>query len=596
MIFCVATLNHHTVVPFCSPMHTVNYFIYARKSNESEDRQVTSIEDQISETKRIAQERNLHIVDIISESKSAKNTGRPAFNDMIKRISKGEANGILCWKLNRLARNPIDGGTISMLLQQGVIQHVQTQGQGYLPTDNVLMMLLEFGMANQFVNDLSVDVKRGMMKKAERGWIPNCNPPIGYKHNPERNTENSVEIIKDPKTFSTVQQLWKLLLTGAYPMAKLKTVAESMGLRTKKGKRLAKSVYYRLFTNPVYYGSFYWRDTDNNRKLYQGKHEPMITKRQFDAAQIIMHKKCHPTSKYERQSLYLSLFQCGECGCSVTREIVDRAYCLRCKKKFSIKNRDTCITCDTPISQAEHFSFLKKIYYRCTKKRGKCTQSYLTEPQITEQINDYIDTIQINDDFYRWGLSALKHVSFHDDSYTKLQTQLKSELHKIESRMKQYTVMRADNEITPSEFQSYRAEFNQHSSELQSQLHALNTDDINWHEEFQKAFNFAISIKKTFQKGDATVKQSIVRSLGSNPTLQNKTLYFTSPNRLLLLQKCQRVYDDEKEGFEPKKSLDNTGCFDESDCSFSALCAELEKARTHYIKNNHFFQYPNSVD
>ena len=82
----------------------------------------------------------LTIVDTISESKSAKAPGRIEFNRMLERIRKGEATGILCWKLNRLARNPIDGGQISWMLQQNTIQSIQTYSAEYKPTDNVLMM------------------------------------------------------------------------------------------------------------------------------------------------------------------------------------------------------------------------------------------------------------------------------------------------------------------------------------------------------------------------------------------------------------------------------------------------------------------------
>src|SRR3989344_4766823 len=102
----------------------IKYFVYARKSSESEDRQMASIDDQINELKKIAEENDLNVIDILSESKSAKNpAGRAVFNQMLERIHRGEAQGIICWKLNRLARNPIDGGQISWMVQQGAIQH-----------------------------------------------------------------------------------------------------------------------------------------------------------------------------------------------------------------------------------------------------------------------------------------------------------------------------------------------------------------------------------------------------------------------------------------------------------------------------------------
>ena len=84
------------------------YFIYCRKSSEAEDRQVLSIESQTRELEQIAAKLNLPVAEILTESKSAKEPGRPIFNQMMQRLYRGEAAGIICWKLDRLARNPVD--------------------------------------------------------------------------------------------------------------------------------------------------------------------------------------------------------------------------------------------------------------------------------------------------------------------------------------------------------------------------------------------------------------------------------------------------------------------------------------------------------
>jgi hypothetical protein len=88
----------------------IKYLIYCRKSSEDEDRQILSIDAQISELKAIASREGLSVTDTLTECQSAKEPGRAVFNDMIHRIERGEANGILAWKLDRLARNFDDGG------------------------------------------------------------------------------------------------------------------------------------------------------------------------------------------------------------------------------------------------------------------------------------------------------------------------------------------------------------------------------------------------------------------------------------------------------------------------------------------------------
>ena len=90
------------------------YFLYARKSTDVEDKQVRSIEDQLAVLRALAKEQGLVISEEFIEKQSAKMPGRPVFDGMLSRIQKGEAQGIVCWKLDRLARNPADGGTIQM--------------------------------------------------------------------------------------------------------------------------------------------------------------------------------------------------------------------------------------------------------------------------------------------------------------------------------------------------------------------------------------------------------------------------------------------------------------------------------------------------
>jgi site-specific DNA recombinase len=174
----------------------IKYFLYARKSSENEDRQIQSIDDQINRLKEFADSFNLNILKIFEESKSAKNPGdRPVFEDMISRIESGEAQGILCWKLNRLTRNPIDTGRLSWLLQSSIIKSIKTTERNYLPGDNVLLFSVDGGMANQFILDLSKDVKRGMINKLKQGWSPN-RAPIGYLND----RENKIITI-DPERF-----------------------------------------------------------------------------------------------------------------------------------------------------------------------------------------------------------------------------------------------------------------------------------------------------------------------------------------------------------------------------------------------------------
>ena len=97
----------------------MKYIGYCRKSTDESDRQILSIESQIAELKEFASRQNLEILDFVTESRTAKIPGRPLFENVLKRIEKGEAQGIISWHPGRLARNSIDGGRIIYLLDTG---------------------------------------------------------------------------------------------------------------------------------------------------------------------------------------------------------------------------------------------------------------------------------------------------------------------------------------------------------------------------------------------------------------------------------------------------------------------------------------------
>ena len=97
----------------------IKYVLYARKSTESEERQVLSIDSQIQEMLKTAEKDGLEIIDIRRESHSAKDSGqRPVFNEILNDIKIGKFNGILTWAPDRLSRNAGDLGSLVDLMDQ----------------------------------------------------------------------------------------------------------------------------------------------------------------------------------------------------------------------------------------------------------------------------------------------------------------------------------------------------------------------------------------------------------------------------------------------------------------------------------------------
>ena len=117
------------------------FFLYCRKSTDVEDKQVLSIEAQITELREFAKRENLQIVEVFIEKQTAKVPGRPIFNEMLEKIEIGEANGILSWHPDRLAGNSVDGGRIIYLLDTGKLQSLKFPQFWFEPTPQGKFML-----------------------------------------------------------------------------------------------------------------------------------------------------------------------------------------------------------------------------------------------------------------------------------------------------------------------------------------------------------------------------------------------------------------------------------------------------------------------
>jgi DNA invertase Pin-like site-specific DNA recombinase len=78
----------------------MRFIIYCRKSTDTEDKQLLSLESQEHELLQIAQSQGLNVVKTFQESMSAKEPGRPVFNQMMAMIMTGQADAILCWKID----------------------------------------------------------------------------------------------------------------------------------------------------------------------------------------------------------------------------------------------------------------------------------------------------------------------------------------------------------------------------------------------------------------------------------------------------------------------------------------------------------------
>ena len=506
----------------------IKYFLYARKSSESEDRQVASIQSQIDVLKDVAKRENLEIIDVLFESKSAKAPGRPVFNQMINRISNGEAEGIICWKLDRLARNPVDGGSISWMLQGASIKHIKVYDRSYYPTDNVLMMSVEFGMANQFIRDLSQNAKRGLRSKAEKGVYPGP-APLGYKNHTEKGIR---DIIPDPERFDLVRKMFDLMLTGNYSPAKIsKIVNEDWKLRMPSGKKIAISNFYKIFTRPFYCGVFEYPKRSGN--WYKGIHKKLITEEEFDHIQGILGKKGKPSPK-SHIFAFTGLMRCGECGALITAE--------------------------EKIKRQKNGNIHKYIYYHCTKRKNpNCSQGCLEEKILEKQVLEALSCIEIPESFHNWALKYLKKDTAKEkDDIKKIAENRQKEYNNCLKKIDSLIEMRMNKELNEQEFLERKEILSKEKNRIQEILKDTDNRVDQLMEKVEAYFNFARDAKKTFENGTMEQKKDILSFLGSNLLISDKILSVIIQKPLVAMEKASKEVRVVQGRLEPLELLDNT--------------------------------------
>jgi len=344
----------------------LKYCLYARKSTESDERQVQSIDSQVKEMLQIAERENLEIVDIRRESKSAKDSGnRPIFKELLKDIAEEKFNSILTWAPDRLSRNAGDLGSLVDLMDEKKLMSIRTFGQTFSNSPNEKFLLMILCSQAKLENDnRGINVKRGLRARCERGLWPTC-PPTGYFK--EKRVDHKGQCLIDPDRGHVIRQMFEKVAYEKWSGRKLYNwLRFDLNFRTALGKKhLSLGNIYRLLENTFYYGPFEYPRGSGN--WYQGKHEPLITKELFDLVQDQM-KNSQLVRRENIEFAFTKIMTCGLCGSGISAT----------EKFKKLKNG----------------GYNRHIYYGCTKAKDKnCKCGYISEEDLIKQLQKQIDKL-----------------------------------------------------------------------------------------------------------------------------------------------------------------------------------------------------------
>ena len=385
------------------------YFLYARKSTEDDDRQVMSIEAQLFELRELARKENLEILEEFQESKSAKTPGREVFGEMMLKVEKLDGVGILAWHPDRLARNSIDGGRVIYAVDTRKVVSLRFPTFWFEPTPQGLFMLqVAFGQSKYYSDNLSDNIKRGVRQKLRRGeWLNLA--PFGYQNNPRiRNIE------PHPTNARVVKFAFEEYAKGSHTFISLAQFLADLGVVTKHQTPLAKVSIKRLLTHRAYLGF-----VKHGQEWFDGNFEPIISPALFEAVQKVLQTKERPRKrKIKHDFPFTGLFRCGECSSMISAQ------------------------------WATGKSGRRYRYYRCSKKRGHCSQAYLQESELARQICARLQTISLCDRYTSWMLDEVKILEREETSASQSEVQnLSDSIKANEERMEKLVSTYLDGDI-----------------------------------------------------------------------------------------------------------------------------------------------------
>jgi site-specific DNA recombinase len=241
-----------------------------------------------------------------------------------------------------------------------------------------------------------------MLEKAAQGIWPSA-APFGYRNVVLADGKKGIAV--DPDQGPIITRLFEWYATGNYSLKDVGLMAREAGLLYRKSRQLVPvSTVHKILRSRLYTGEFEWLG-----KVYQGNHQPLITKELWHCAQEILDGRNNTgrrpwTGGGLREFAFTGLISCGHCGCALTAELKKQKY----------------------------------IYYHCTGYRGKCPERFVREEVLEERFASLLARLRFDDEIYDLIVRALKE-SFgvekrdHEEAVARLRSEIDRLQHRLES-------------------------------------------------------------------------------------------------------------------------------------------------------------------
>lgn len=287
--------------------------IYVRVSTMEQAEEGYSIEEQIDKLKKFCEVKNWSIANIYKDGGfSGSNTDRPGLSQLISDAKRKKFDCVLVYKLDRLSRSQKD----TLFLIEDVFS---TNNISFVSINENFDTSTPFGKAMIGILAVFAQLEREQIKermvmgkvgRAKSGKAMSWSRvPFGYTY------ENDTYKI-DPIQSEIVEQIFSTYL-GGMSITKLRDKLNTEG-HIGKDVDWSYRTLRKVLDNPIYAGFNRYYD-----QLFEGNHEPIISKDMFDKVKnelVVRQQEAYEKNNNPRpfQAKYLlsGLLKCGVCGCN----------------------------------------------------------------------------------------------------------------------------------------------------------------------------------------------------------------------------------------------------------------------------------------
>jgi site-specific DNA recombinase len=338
-------------------------------------------------------------------------------------------------------------------------------------------------MAKAFIDNLSEEVRKGMLEKAEQGKYPS-GAPYGYKN--IRLEDGKGVIVIDPEAAANVRKMFELYATGSYSLLTLRKKMLADGMIYRKGKSFYISTLETILKNEFYIGVFHWK----GKRYENAQHEPLISRELFLQVQNTLRNPRKSKSK-KGMFPFSNLLSCGVCGCALTTELQKGKY----------------------------------IYYRCTGYRGKCGQPYLKQEVFEQYFESLLSNIHVSDATQELILQGLREsmkdkIEYHDN----LVQQLNRQINVLQKRSDQAYLDKLDGTISDTFWKQNSSKWLEEKEDLTAKLLAAQKADTNYLDSATIILELAKRAAELFKSRPGDQKRRMVNLLVLNCSYKDKKI------------------------------------------------------------------------